>query len=61
MLIKFKEEKYINETIFIPTGEKQNITVGFSKKDFKKAIGHLYKERMVVIAPDGTVSLPPKQ
>ena len=32
-----------------------------SKKDFKKAIGHLYKERMVVIAPDGTVSLPPKQ
>lgn len=32
-----------------------------SKKDFKKAIGHLYKERMVVIAPDGIVSLPSKQ
>lgn len=36
---KFKEEKYINETIFIPNGEKQNITVGFSKKDFKNHKG----------------------
>ena len=28
-----------------------------SKKDFKKAVGHLYKEHKVMIAPDGTVSL----
>lgn len=38
-LINFKEEKYINETIFISNGEKQNITVGFSKKDFKNHKG----------------------
>ena len=37
--IKFKEEKQINETNFIPNGEKQNITVGFSKKDFKNHKG----------------------
>lgn len=27
-----------------------------SKKDFKKAVGHLYKERKIIIAPDGTIS-----
>lgn len=27
-----------------------------SKKDFKKAVGHLYKERRIIIAPDGTIS-----
>lgn len=38
-LINFKEEKYINNIIFIPNEEKQNITVGFSKKDFKNHKG----------------------
>lgn len=27
-----------------------------SKKDFKKAVGHLYKERKIIIASDGTIS-----
>ena len=39
MEIIAKEGKYINETIFIPNEEKQNITVGFSKKDFKNHKG----------------------
>lgn len=38
-MINFKEEKYINNIIFIPNEEKQNITVGFSKKDFKNHKG----------------------
>lgn len=27
-----------------------------SKKDFKKAVGHLYRDRRIVIAPDGRIS-----
>lgn len=38
-LIKLKEGKYINETIFISNTEKESITVGFSKKDFKNHKG----------------------
>lgn len=39
MGITIEEENYINETIFIPNGDKQNITVGFSKKEFKNHKG----------------------
>lgn len=38
-LTNFKEENYINDIIFIPNEEKQNITVGFSKKDFSNHKG----------------------
>ncbi|WP_308698618.1 hypothetical protein [uncultured Thomasclavelia sp.] len=34
-----KEAKYINNIIFIPSEEKQNVTVGFSKKEFKNHKG----------------------
>ena len=35
--------------------EHVEMLFGTSKKDFKKAIGHLYKERKIAIAVDGTI------
>lgn len=29
-----------------------------SKKDFKKAVGHLYRDKKIVITPEGTLALP---
>lgn len=34
------------------------MTFACSKKDFKKAVGHLYKDRRIVIAEDGHLELP---
>lgn len=52
---------YLSDGSNAPVSEKMSpemIATIFecSKKDFKKAVGHLYKERRIIIAPDGTIS-----
>lgn len=52
---------YLSDGSNAPVSEKMSpemIATIFecSKKDFKKAVGHLYKERKIIIAPDGTIS-----
>lgn len=53
--------EYLSQPGNAPVSEKMSpemIAMIFecSKKDFKKAVGHLYKERKIVIAPDGTLA-----
>ena len=36
--------------------ERIQLIFSCSKKDFKKAVGHLYKSHLIEIAPDGTLS-----
>ncbi len=38
------------------TPERIQLIFNCSKKDFKKAVGHLYREHLIVIAPDGTIA-----
>lgn len=52
---------YLNDTSNAPVSEKMSpemIATIFecSKKDFKKAVGHLYKERKIIITPNGTIA-----
>ena len=52
---------YLADSSNAPVSEKMSpemIATIFecSKKDFKKAVGHLYKERKIVIAPNGTIA-----
>ena len=53
--------EYLNDSSNTPVSEKMSpemIATIFecSKKDFKKAVGHLYKERKIIIAPNGTIA-----
>ena len=52
--------EYLESDNEMPLSDKMHpehveMLFGTSKKDFKKAIGHLYKERKIAIAVDGTI------
>ena len=49
----------------IPVGDRSDPELisrlfGCSKRDFKQAVGHLYRKKKIVVASDGIVSLAPK-
>ncbi|MDE6134533.1 MAG: GntR family transcriptional regulator, partial [Muribaculaceae bacterium] len=54
--------EYLSTAGHAPVGDKTSPEIismifGCSKKDFKKAVGRLYKERKIAIAADGTIVL----
>lgn len=51
---------YISRPDAVPVGDKSDPGLisrlfGCSKRDFKQAVGHLYRDRKITIAPDGTI------
>ncbi len=52
---------YLDSSDAQPVGDKSSpeliqLIFGCSKKDFKQAVGHLYRDRKIAIAVDGTIS-----
>lgn len=53
---------YLRSSDAVPVSDKLSpemiqLIFSCSKKDFKKAVGHLYRERKIAIAVDGTITL----
>lgn len=54
--------EYLHRPDAGPVGDKSSperiqMIFNCSKKDFKKAVGHLYRERKIALAADGTITL----
>ncbi len=53
--------EYLDRPDAVPVGDKLapeviEMIFSCSKKDFKKAVGHLYRDKKIVITPEGTIA-----